>query len=300
MYGQLNSTLKNRPVSLIRMVVIACMVLPQTVTLAQTVNGASPSKPDILVNFDVDNPNVKIFAELPGSGGNNSTSAYAEFTLEGTGSAYGTFEAHAKTDTEWANVDGWYVGYEGDLSSSFTAQGVRTNTGGVEGITSTFTTSQSLDVIGVGPLTYTNNGQTCTGGGLLVVGEAVAASESDTWVLGTGQMFETTGDSVTLTFYTQFEQRDADGFLLDTPISNEIEVKAEDGDTYKGTAETGSYGADTIGIQAQPGFGFAASVLSMEVATGTSFLTTDVSGYTDQIVGDTATWYTHPGYPGTP
>lgn len=265
---------------------------------AQPVNeGATPAKPDIRVNFDVDNPNVMICAELPGSGGANSTSAYAEFTLNGTGSAYGTFEAHAKTDTEWANVDGWYVGYEGDFSSTFTAQGVRTNTGGVEGVTSTFTTSQSLDVVGVGPLTYTNDGQTCTGGGLVVIGEAAAASESDTWALGTGQMFETTGDSVTLILDTHFEQRDSDGFILGTPVSNELSVSASGAESYSGAAETGSYDADTLGVQPNvPGFGFTMSAVNLDAQS----MNTNVQMYSDQIVGETATWYTHPGYPGTP
>jgi hypothetical protein len=263
---------------------------------AQPINeGASPDKPYIVVDFDVDNPNVVIYAVLPGAAGANSTSAYAEFTLNGTGSAYGTFEAHALTDTEWANVDGWYVGYEGDFSSTFTAQGVRSNTGGVEGVTSTFTTSQSLDVVGVGSPTY--SGQIYTGGGLLVIGQAAASSLTDTWALGTGQLFDTTGSCVTLTFDTQFEQRDTNGFVIGTPVSNTFTVSTSGVNSYSGVAETGSYDAESLGVQPNtPGFGFTMSAVELDLDCNPMQVFVQMSN--GQIVGETATWYTHPTYPG--
>ena len=277
-------------------VLLVCLIATVAVTSAQPVNeGATPDNPDIVVDFDVDNPNVVIYAVLPGDGGANSTDAFAEFTLNGTGPAYGTFEAHAITETEWANVNGWYVGHDGDFSSTFMAQGVRANTGGVEGVTSTFTTSQSLDVEGVGSPKY--SGQTYTGGALLVIGEAAAASLTDTWVLGTGQLFDTTGSSVTLTFETQFEQRDADGFLLGTPVSNELIVDASGANTYTGAAETGTYDAAALGVQqSTPGFGFTMSSVDLDVHCNPIHAFTQMSN--DQIVGETSTWYTHPGYPG--
>ncbi len=281
--------------------IIVVLLLIVGVTANADINeGATPIEPDIYVQFEVDNPDVTISAFLPGEGGDNSTDAHAEFTLNGTGSAFGTFEAHSNPkETGWANVIGGYYAGGGDITSTFTAECVRTNTNGIEGLTSTFTTNQSLEVTGIEPLVLTDTDQFVSG--LSVSGEAWAAFVPDTWVLGTGQVFDGSAESITLTFENNFEQCYADGSPLGTPITGTLSFTTAGCDSFSGVVETGSYDAATLGLPHQPGFGFAMSSMTLDVQKDSmTSLSSDVNILTDQIVGETTTWYMHPGYPGAP
>lgn len=256
----------------------------------------SLSNPGAVVNFSVMNhPDVVVTVGLPGPGGENSTDALAEFSLNGNGVASGSLQAYSDGQTRWVAVSGWYHASDGDFSSTFKAEAVRTNS---SDLTSTFLCSQSIDTTGVSPLQFTVAGDMVSG--LFVVGEAAACSVGDTWVVGTGQTFTGTAESVTVTVERQFEQRDSGGSLVGVPDNAQISFTATDEDSFSGISQVGSNDGTTYGLQGQPGFGFCVSELSLTTQHGTSFSYTDVVSYTDQIVGDTSTWYNYPGYPPGP
>ena len=256
---------------------------------------AAPGQPDIVVTFNVENPNFSVYVDLPGPGGENSTDAFAQASLTGTGRAAGIFEAQSSTDTGWANLHGEYVGSEGDFSSTFQAEGLRTNTNGVVGLSSTFVTSQSIDTTGVGPLQLTDAGQVLSG--LHVYGEAGACSAADTWALGSSQTFAATADSLTVTVERDFEQRNSDGSVHGTPNPTELSTTVADKDSFAGVTEGGSYDETTLGVPPnQPGFGFGSSTLFLDVRKGASWSSTTARISTDQIAGKTSTWYNYPGY----
>ena len=276
---------------------VTIMALSTTPGFAQPVHeGAAPGKPDILVDFNVENADVEIYAELPGPGGDNSTDAFAQFTLKGTGSAYGIFEAHSHPDTGWASVDGWFVGSQGDLTSTFQAQGIRNNTNGIEGLTSTFTVTQTLDAAGIGPLKFRDNGRLACG--LYVYGEAGASSSLNTWALGTAQAFEGTPASITVTMQRQFEQHNIEGFLMTPPNNAQTTFFSNEGDRYTGVIESGTYNETDLGIPVQPGFGFALGSMDIDVHCDPSQF--EAQMWTDRVVGETSTWFTSPGYLGAP
>lgn len=253
---------------------------------------AASGQPDILVTFDLENPNFSVNVDLPGQGGENSTDAFAEVSLTGTGRAAGIFQAQSSADTGWANLHGEYVAGEGDFSSTFLAQAVRTNNSPTN---STFVASQSIDATGVGPLQLTGTGQVVSG--LYVYGETGACSVADTWALGSGQEFAATADSLTVTVDRDFEQHNSSGAPHGTPNPTELTTTATDEDSYAGFTESGSYDETALGLPPnQPGFGFGASTLNLDVQKGASWSTTTARIFSDQIVGETSTWYNHPGF----
>jgi len=243
---------------------------------------AMPGPPNATVNFNVTNPNFTITADLPGPGGENSTAVTAEFTLLGKGQAYGTYANYTNSETGWAYLSATYYGSVGDFSSTFQAEALRTNSSGGS---SAFLATQGIDASGVNLL--------------YVGGEAGACSVADTWVVGTGQTFGGTAESVTVTAEKQFEQRDSGGSQVGVPHNAQISSTTTDEDYITGISESGSYDGTTFGVQPQPGFGIAASMLSLDVqdSSGSTITSTDTTMFTDQIVGQTATWYKYPGYP---
>ena len=253
---------------------------------------AQGAAPNVVVTFNIENPDFSIYVELPGPGGESSTDAFVQASLNGTGRAAGIFQGQSNTDTGWANLYGAYVGSEGDFSSTFLAKAVRTNNSPTN---STFVASQSIDATGVGPLQLTDTGQVVSG--LYVYGETGACSVADTWALGSSQGFAGTADSLTVTVDRDFEQHNSDGSPHGTPNPTELSVTSTDEDSYAGFTESGSYDGAALGVlQNQPGFGFGSSTLTLDVQKGASWSTTTARISTDQIVGQTSTWYNYPGY----
>jgi len=251
------------------------------------------SQGDVVLTFNVENPDFTLHVGMPGPGGHNSTDAFAKATLNGTGRASGTFEAQSNTDTGWANLSGGYVGSAGDFSSTFQAEGLRTNTNGVEGLSSDFVTSQSIDTAGVGPLQFMDAGQVVSG--LYVYGEAGACSVADTWALGAKQTFSGSADSVTVTVGRKFEQHNGDGSSHGDPNPIELSITTTDEDNFSGDAEGGSYSGTDLGKQGKPGFGFGSSTLFLQVRNGIG-KSSSTARITDEIPDHTSTWYTYAGY----
>jgi len=254
---------------------------------------ATLSQGDVVLTFNVENPDFTVHVGMPGPGGQDSTDAFAKATLNGTGRASGTFEAQSNTDTGWANLTGGYVGSEGDFSSTFQAEGLRTNTNGVEGLNSDFVTSQSVVAAGVGPLQFMDAGQVVSG--LYVYGEAGACSVADTWALGARQTFSGAADSLTVTVGRKFEQHNGDGSPHGNPNPIELSITTKDEDHFSGDAEGGSYSGADLGKQSPPGFGFGSSTLFLQVQNGIG-QSSSSARITDEIPSHTSTWYTYGGY----
>ena len=252
---------------------------------------AVPGPSNVVINFTVTNPNFSITSELAGQGGANSTDAMVEFALSGTGQTYGTFEGRTDSQTRWTSLYGGYYASEGNFSSSFKATAFRTNS---SDLNSTFTNSQGVNATGVDQLELTTAGKFVTG--LYVYGETGACSVADTWVLGVGQGFEATAESVAIPAENKFEQRDSFGSLVGETITNQFDVTAAGGDKFTGSGEGGSYDGSAFGLPNPPGFGFGSSRFSLEVLDGTGTINSDNLTFTDQIVGETATWCDYPGY----
>ncbi len=234
---------------------------------------AAPGPPNLVINFEVTNPNFTITSELAGTGGENSTDATVEFGLVGAGQTYGTFEGRTDSQTRWTSLYGRFYGSEGNFTSTFSAQGFRTNS---SDLSSTFFTTQGIDATGVGQL--------------YVYGEVGACSVTDTWALGFYQEFNTTAQSVTVLAEHKFEQRDGGGSVVGNPVNNQFTVTGEGGSSFIGSGEGGSYDNSAL-----PGFGTAANSFYLEDGSGS--INTNIMMYTDQIVGGTSTWCDYPGYP---
>ena len=252
---------------------------------------AMPASPDVTVYFDVTKPNFMITATLTNSAGGNPSSTTAECSMAGSGYTVGTIEGDINSETGWNSMYGTYYGSEINLSSTFQVQAARAN----EGTSSTFTTAGNFSAEGVGPLEFSPTDQLLSG--IYVYGEAGVCASTDTWALGLGQTFEGTAQSVTGTADNQFEQRDSYGSVVGEQINNQFTVNSTGGDSFSGIAEGGSY-LTFFDMQSQLGFGISASLFSLDVQNNSSPTSIDVWFYTDQVAGETTTWYEHPDYPG--
>jgi len=253
---------------------------------------ATPPSPDVTVSFDVTRPSFSIITTLTDPGGGNPSITTAECSMAGSGHTSGSIEGIINSETGWTWLTGTYFGSEIDLSSTFQVQASLTN----DGTTSNFTTTQGVSATNVGLLEFSPAGDLVNG--LFVYGEAGACSATDTWALGLHQEFEGTAESVTVPAENQFEQRDSYGSFIGDPINNQFTVNSAGGDWLTGSGEGGSYEGSAFGLLDTPGFGFAANSFNLEELDGEGTINSTNLMYTDQIVGETTTWFEHPDYPG--